>query len=38
MIMGCTILDILMYLKDTMMLVRYMMLKTQNPRVVMCSH
>ena len=33
--MGCTIQDILLYLKDTVMLIRYLMLKTQNLRVVM---
>ena len=38
MIMGCTITDILLYLKDTMMLIRYLTLKTQNPKVVMCLH
>ena len=38
MIMGCTIQDILLYLKDTTMLIGYLMLKIQNPRVVMCLH
>ena len=33
--MGCTIQDIPLYLKDTVMLIRYLMLKTQNLRVVM---
>ena len=36
--MDCTILDILLYLKDTMMLIEYIMLKTQNPKVVIYSH
>ena len=32
--MGSTIQDILLYLKDTAMLIRYLTLKTQNPKVV----
>ena len=38
MIMGCIIQDILLYWKDTVMLIGYQMLKTKNPRVVMCSY
>ena len=38
MIMDCTIQDILLYLKDTTMLIGYPMLKTQSPIVVMHSH
>ena len=33
MIMGCMIQDILLYLKDTLMVIGYLMLKTQNLRV-----
>ena len=33
--MGCTIQNIILYLKDTVMLIRYLMLKTQNLIVVM---
>ena len=29
---------ILLYLKDTVMLIGYLMLKTRNPKVVICSH
>ena len=36
--MDCIVLDILLYLKDKVMLIRYLMLKIQNPRVVMCLH
>ena len=36
--MSCTILDILMYFKNIVMLIGYLMLKTQYPIVVMCSH
>ena len=36
--MGCTTQDILLYLKDTVMLIGYLMLKTQNPIVVMSLH
>ena len=38
MIIGCTTQDILLYLKDTSMLIGYQMLKTQNPKVVMFLH
>ena len=38
MIIGYTIQDIMLYWKDTVMLIGYQMLKTQNPIVVMCSH
>ena len=34
-LMDCTILDILLYLKDIVMLIGYLMLKIQNPKVVM---
>ena len=33
--MGCTIQDLLLYLKDTVMLIEFLILKIQNPRVVM---
>ena len=36
--MGCTTQEILLYLKDTVMLIGYLMLKTQNPKVVMSLH
>ena len=32
--MGCNTQDILLYLKDTVMLIGYLKLKTQNPKVV----
>ena len=38
MTMGYTIQDILLYLKDTVILIGYLMLKTQNPRVIMSLH
>ena len=38
MIMGWTMQDILLYLKDTIMVIGYRMLKNQNPRVVMCLY
>ena len=34
MIMGCIIQEILLYLKDATMLIGYLMLKTQNPTMV----
>ena len=30
--MGCTIQDVLLYLKDIVMLIRNLMFKTQNPK------
>ena len=36
--MGCTVQDIILYLKDTTMLIGYLMLNTQNLIVVMCLH
>ena len=38
MIIGCIIQDILFYLKDTLMLIGSLMLKTKNPKVSMCLH
>ena len=38
MTMGYTTQDILLYLKDTVMLIGYLMLKTQNPIMIMSLH
>ena len=38
MIMSYAIQDILLYLKNIVMLIEYLMLKTQNPIVGMCLH
>ena len=34
----CTTQDILLYLKDTVLLIGYLMIKTQNPIVIMSLH